>query len=235
MLLASLRPAAACWIVQELDDVVVGIGELLNEPLDRGAVAGDRQDHGVDRILAGQRQRRAGDRAFDDVGRAGERDPVDRAGRVGGGLSRAQVEVDVRRAAGQVVGERERVGRAGLPLPVSTSWKFAPFFTTDAVASIPAVLLIASARPCSVTLPLIVTVVPPITSVPPEATIVVSLSVCVLVVPVTWRARELVDEDLVAADRCRGAGGRGERGACWRRTRTGPGTTWRGSGRRRRS
>ena len=74
---------------------------------------------------------------------------------------------------------------APVSLPVSTSWKFAPFWTTDAVASMPVVLLIASASPCSVTSPVIVTVVPPITSVPPEATMVVSLSACVLVVPVT--------------------------------------------------
>ena len=49
-----------------------------------------------------------------------------------------------------------------------------------------AVLLIASASPWSVTSPVSVTVAPPMISVPPEATIVVSLSAWVLVVPVTW-------------------------------------------------
>ena len=74
--------------------------------------------------------------------------------------------------------------------PVSTSWKLPPFWTTEALTPMSGVLLMALARPSSVTPPVSVTATPPMVSVPALATMVESWSVWVLDVPVTWaRAR----------------------------------------------
>ncbi len=75
--------------------------------------------------------------------------------------------------------------------PVRASWKLLPFWTTDALTPMSGVLLMASARPSSVTPPVKVTATPPMVSVPALATMVASRSVCVLDVPVTWALARL--------------------------------------------
>ena len=58
--------------------------------------------------------------------------------------------------------------------PVSTSWKLLPFWTTEALTPMFGVLLMALARPSSVTSPVRVTATPPMVSVPALATMVES-------------------------------------------------------------